>query len=289
MASLRLLATALASTTLMAAAAPADAASSYDGCTGFITTLPATLTTQGVWCFQSDLATSQASGPAITIAANNITVDCNGFKLGGLAAGIGTTAVGIYADGRSNSTVRDCNIRGFYAGVQLGDENSSGHRVEGNRFEANTGLGVIVQSSGGLIRDNVLIDTGGTPITTFPYIVAIVAVDGVDVIGNQVAGVAAVEAAPNAAAIVLGAPVGVVAAGNRVSGLVSAIGGIPVGLAVEVGGTADIRDNSFVNAMPGISVYCSGVQFLHGNALMMGEPAPGCLDGGDKYGWEEPL
>ena len=42
---------------LAALAAPAHAAESYDSCTGTISTLPATLTTQGTWCLQGDLST----------------------------------------------------------------------------------------------------------------------------------------------------------------------------------------------------------------------------------------
>ena len=69
-------------------AAPATrAAESYDGCAGFISSLPVTITTQGVWCLDRDLSTSNSAGPAVTIATNNVTVDCNGFKIGGLGAG----------------------------------------------------------------------------------------------------------------------------------------------------------------------------------------------------------
>ena len=38
-----------------------------------------------------------AGGAAITIATNNVTIDCNGFKLGGLSAGPSTFANGIQA------------------------------------------------------------------------------------------------------------------------------------------------------------------------------------------------
>src|SRR5690606_27240382 len=38
------------------------AAQSYDSCTGFIESVPTTITTQGVWCFRKDLSTSVTSG-----------------------------------------------------------------------------------------------------------------------------------------------------------------------------------------------------------------------------------
>src|SRR6185369_2787721 len=72
----------------------ASAAESYDNCTGFITTLPAVITTQGTWCLKQDLATAITSGNAITINTGNVTIDCNDFKLGGMSAGLATQAIG---------------------------------------------------------------------------------------------------------------------------------------------------------------------------------------------------
>jgi hypothetical protein len=42
---------------------------------------------QGVWCLRKDQSTANTSGSAITINTNNVTVDCNDFKIGELAAG----------------------------------------------------------------------------------------------------------------------------------------------------------------------------------------------------------
>jgi hypothetical protein len=61
----------------------ARAAESYDNCTGFITSLPATVSTEGAWCLKQDLSTAIASGNAITISSNNISIDCHDFKLDG--------------------------------------------------------------------------------------------------------------------------------------------------------------------------------------------------------------
>src|SRR4029078_12340445 len=88
----------------LAASAPrsAHAAESYDNCSGFITSLPAVISTQGTWCFKQDLATAITSGNAISINTNNVTLDCNDFKLGGLAAGAGTMTYGVAATSRVN-------------------------------------------------------------------------------------------------------------------------------------------------------------------------------------------
>src|SRR4249920_3466180 len=89
---------------LLGCAGSAHAAQSYDNCTGFITSLPAVITTQGTWCLKQDLATTVTSGSAITINTNNVTIDCNDFKLGGLGAGLATLANGIYSLNRVNAT-----------------------------------------------------------------------------------------------------------------------------------------------------------------------------------------
>src|SRR5688500_8114044 len=75
--------------------AQALAAESYQNCAGFIDTLPAVITSQGVWCLRKDLSTAMIAGAAIDIQANNVTIDCNDFKVGGLAAGAATNAYGV--------------------------------------------------------------------------------------------------------------------------------------------------------------------------------------------------
>src|SRR4249919_759306 len=77
----------------------ARAAESYDNCTGFITSVPAVITTQGTWCLKNDLSTALTGIVAIKINTNNVTIDCNDFKLGGTAGGMGTGSLGIVAEG----------------------------------------------------------------------------------------------------------------------------------------------------------------------------------------------
>ena len=107
-----------------------------------ITSLPYVVTTQGVYCFTGHLSTSITLGSAITINANNVTIDMNGFKLGGLAAGGGTGATGIYAIQRKNITIRNGIIRGFRLGISLQDitpfTTSQGHVVRGIHADQNT-------------------------------------------------------------------------------------------------------------------------------------------------------
>jgi hypothetical protein len=75
-----------------------------------------------------------ASGKAIEIITNNVVIDLNGHRIGGLTAGAGTHSWGIYADQRQNMTIRNGTLRGFYYGISLQDLSpytiSQGHIIE---------------------------------------------------------------------------------------------------------------------------------------------------------------
>ena len=63
-------------------ALPAQA-ETFHTCGTIINTIPTVITTQGVYCLNHDLATAISSGSAIDIQTNNVTIDCNNFKIGG--------------------------------------------------------------------------------------------------------------------------------------------------------------------------------------------------------------
>jgi len=240
----RLTATLLLLPGLIAAPFPARAAQSLDTCVGFIDTLPATITTQGTWCLRHDLSIAITSGEAITINTNNVTIDCNDFKLGGLAAGAGTQANGIYADGRLNATVRHCNIRGFLNGVLL-EGTGGGHVVEDNRFDGNTYTGASVAGDGSVVRRNQVTDTGGSSLLTVNAF-GIWTVDTVDVIDNTVSGVMpSADGSSNSDAFgiyTFNNPNGRVN-GNGVRGLVKSGSGVAYGIYNSASGRISLRGN----------------------------------------------
>ncbi len=134
-----------------------------------ITGVPVIITVQGVYCFKAHIATSLTSGNAIEIQTNNVTIDFNHFKLGGLAAGAATNAYGVYALNRKNITLRNANIRGFYYGVHLddsspGNDESGGHIIEDSRFDGNRELAIWVEGAGNSVRHNQILNTGGSTI-----------------------------------------------------------------------------------------------------------------------------
>ena len=173
---------------LVLAGFPREApAETHDTCAGFIDSVPAVISTQGVWCLRGDVSTAQTSGSAIEIAANNVTIDCNGYKIGGLAAGSSSAANGIYAYGRMNITVRNCNIRGFLHGISLFGSNAGGHLVEDNRLDGNLYVGMDIYGDNNTVQRNQVYDTGGGTSTSSMINYGIYA--QANVIGNIVDGI----------------------------------------------------------------------------------------------------
>jgi hypothetical protein len=172
---------------LIVGAAPARAETV--NCTP-ITGLPAVITKPGVYCFTGDLVTDITSDQAIIeISAHNVVLDLNGFKLGGLPAGPGTFAVGIFAFDRQNITIKNGTVRGFLRGIFLTDNGASqGHVVEDIRADQNTFVGIDVEGSGTIIRNNQVVATGGTTVNgpeTFAYGIIVLG-DGLRVLNNDV-------------------------------------------------------------------------------------------------------
>ncbi|WP_167285321.1 right-handed parallel beta-helix repeat-containing protein [Marilutibacter alkalisoli] len=196
------------------------------------------------------MSTSMTSGDAITINTNNVTLDCNHFKIGGLAAGTGTVTNGVRAASRFNATVRNCNIRGFYRGVYLNA--GGGHLVENSSFDGNTLYGIYVISSNSTIRNNLVIDTGGSTAST-SLAAGIFAAFGVDIINNTVNGVAPTGTDTSAIGINTDFNGSGSISGNRVRGLAPTGAGVPYGIYTTNTGRSIIRDNDVQGPGPGVA------------------------------------
>lgn len=169
------------------AMAPRPASAEVNNCIE-INSLPAVISTQGVYCLKKHLSTALSTGAAITVNVNNVTINCNKFKIGNLAAGPSTMASGIRAQGRINVVVAECGIRGFQHGVELLDGD---YAVEDNRFDNNTMTGIRVSGDGSVIRGNTIVDTGGTTVAGVSAYRGIHASGDLDVIDNAVSNVVA--------------------------------------------------------------------------------------------------
>lgn len=258
-------------------AAPAQAETTQ--CTT-IDALPAVISSGGTYCFSKDLATSVGTGAAITINANNVTLDCNGRKLGGLAAGIGTSATGVHAYNRANLTIRNCNIRGFMYGVALSGNAGGGHLVEDNRLDGNTYTAVYVNGDGSTIRNNLIFSTGGG---TYGYgwTQGIESHGDNSIIDNTIWGMTPITSRNDAQGITIGNNTAGMVSGNRVSGLA---GEFNLGIRLyDSAARVRLVDNSF-DASTWI-VYCDadGGAVMKDNIFSGGSVDAGCIDAGGNF------
>jgi hypothetical protein len=149
---------AIAAVLVLAAVAGADETTL---CNVFITSLPYTITAQGHYCLNRNLSTAQTHGAAITIASDFVTLDFNNFKLGGGAAGPGTTASGVATvnEDQRNITIRNGDIRGFRVGIFVAAKNLV---VENNVVDGSTFSGIRADSPDVVVvRNNIVSNTGG--------------------------------------------------------------------------------------------------------------------------------
>ncbi len=262
----------------------AQGAESYDNCTGFITSVPTTISTQGTWCFKQDLSTPITTGHAITINANNVTIDCNGFKLDNSAAGTGTGTEGIYALDKLNASIRHCKIRGFYSGIYLDGSSGGGHAVEDNLLDGNTLIGVQVYGDGSTIRRNRIYNTGGSTLNNTANPIG--AAGEIDLVGNLVSGATA-TAGHNGSTYgmyVFGNNAGRII-GNRIRGLKQDGTGLDYGIELIGGSRVAVRDNDLVGdaSVGSIGVDCSVTNVDLRNNVLSGfaNGMVGCVDNGN--------
>jgi parallel beta-helix repeat protein len=276
----RVLAPLLAVALLGGTTATVSAAESFDNCTGFIDSLPATISTQGTWCLSKHLSTGMSSGDAITIATNNVTLDCNDFRIGGLAAGTGTLTNGIRAATRMNTTIRNCSVRGFLRGIYF--TSGGGHLVVNNSFDGNTRYGIWVASAGSTIRNNLIVNTGGST-ASLGDAYGIYAQSGVDVLNNTVNGVAGTGTNSDARGINTSLNGFGSVNRNRVRGLAPTGTGRHLGIYAVSSGRSIIRDNDVQRPGPSaagsIGVRCFTNQATARNNVIAGfeTGVDGCL------------
>jgi hypothetical protein len=251
---------ALAVVVLLAAAciAPgARAAESYDACTNFISSVPTSITSPGVYCLTHDLVDSNSGLTAVFInSTHDVTVDCNGFRIDASALGPAVSIVGVEGYNSTEITVRNCHLRGFGTGIVMHTPSgpASLHDViEDNRIELSRETGIAVSAAGSVIRRNHVLDTvsslSGTPVT------GIVTGGNVDVVDNLVSGVQSFDS-PAAGIRATSNPGGSVR-GNRIRG-VRRTGTNGAITAIDLGATNSqrmiVRDNTLTGEGQATSV-----------------------------------
>jgi parallel beta-helix repeat protein len=202
------------------------------------------------------------TGNAITINTSNIVLDLNGYKIGGLGAGTATQANGIYAYQQQNITIKNGTVRGFLYGIKLDDVSpyttSQGHVIEDIRADQNTYSGIWIAGNGNIIRNNLIIATGGASgAGADVYALALfIGGPGAQVLNNTVTGVIA-QGSGIAYGIYLYTNANSVAAGNRVGNITSP-SGPSYGISLYMSSDSIISDNRLTGMQYGIYFQGSG-------------------------------
>jgi hypothetical protein len=128
-----------------------------------ISTLPATISSPGLYVLTADLHFAAPTGAAITINADDVVLDLNEFTLSGKPAGPASKAVGILAVAHSELTIRNGEVTGFYNGVDIQGNASRGCLIERLFVYDVTYQGIRVEGSGHIVRGNRLLNITGNP------------------------------------------------------------------------------------------------------------------------------
>ena len=184
------------------------------------------------------------------ISANNVTLDLNGWRLGGLAAPRTTQATGISAAFRKNITVRNGTIRGFRKAVSLSDNSpyttSQGHLVEEIRAEQNTYVGIETKGNGNIVRRCQIVDTGD-PEGGVPSYGVFAFGPGTRVINNDVIGVTGRSNGVVAGVGISGAN-GAIVKQNRINEIATIGTGPTNGISIALSNNVTIIENEINNS-----------------------------------------
>ena len=212
-----------------------------------ITYAPYSIIEEGVYCFTGNLSVSITTGNAITIEADNVVIDLNGWSLDGL---IPRKGAGIYAYQRKNITIRNGTIRGFYRGVWLEDVDpfiiSQGHLVEDIHAAKNAYTALLIEGSDNVVRRNQVVDTINS---FFAYGISLRGPRG-RALNNDISNTVT-EGDYKARGLYFHKGHGSFAEGNRIVDH-SSVGGSTWGMSIENSDDVLVRSNSVINADYGI-------------------------------------
>jgi hypothetical protein len=194
----------------------------------------------------------------VTVAANNVVIDCSGHMLDATGAGLANTATGVYANVRSGTQVRNCTFKGFKSAIWLIGSTGKGNVVEDNVVDNSTYTGIIMNGENSVARRNQVLNTGGSTVYATPY--GIYAYNSVDLIDNTVAGVTARAGGGGSAyGIYTNNPGAGTVSGNRVRNVVKDGAGSAFGVFVFGAGRQSIRDNDVLGngAVGSTGLFCN--------------------------------
>lgn len=227
-----------------------------------ITSVPLTISQSGSYYLTKNLT---ATDTAITIIADDVTIDFCGFTL----TGPGTIGYGIFMNGRKNVEVRNGTIKNFgWHGISEAAVNSGQHhRVVNMRILSCGNCGIYLSGNGHMIKDCAV---SGIHAPSGGYITALSAGSACIITGNAICN--------NGTSAAAGSDVAGINAGNGctiIGNVVSNNGTSGAGMVygISVGNACVVNDNSVYlngNNSTGSSVrgiYASGYTKVVGNCV----------------------
>ena len=144
-----------------------------------ITKAPHIITKSGCFYLKNDIMINDTSTNAITIRANDVTLNLAGFQVIGPKSTIGSNA-GVYGSNLKNILIENGIISNFLYGIRIDGEDVS-TRITISKIEAlgNYFRGVRIDASESIVKNNKIKDTGGTNL--YPDSFAM----GIEVIGRN--------------------------------------------------------------------------------------------------------
>jgi parallel beta-helix repeat protein len=231
-----------------------------------IAAVPVTISAPGSYCLTGNLATAITSGNAITITADNVVLDFNGFELTGSVGAYSTFNRGIYASQQSRITIRNGSVTGFNIGVFLDDPSpyttAQGNLIEEMTIDHNTFAGVYVLGKNSVIRHNRITSTGrGLVANPWAYGIR-VAGAGMRVVDNDVADVT--SSFSSGVGIYLQSANSSIVEGNRLSSMASG-NSYSYGIYGSASTGMVIKGNSISDSLRGVYLVGGSAGTIMGN------------------------
>jgi hypothetical protein len=143
------------------AAAPLAALAESTHCT-VITSLPANLSSAGVYCINQDLTLAGSTGSAVFVDADSVTLDLNGHALRSNAAANSATT-GVVVVDHKYFTITDGTVAGFAQGISVesvpGGSRSRGGIISDVKVQRSFIFGIGMDCDGCVVRDSLVTDT----------------------------------------------------------------------------------------------------------------------------------
>jgi len=177
-----------------------------------ITSVPVSITSPGLYYLTQNLTHSYTSAYAITVHADDVTIDLNGFCITGPGKGSGINNSGIVVmNPRTNVEIRNGSIKAFGYGGIVSQNNCTAIRVVGVRVRDTGYIGIFLSGSGNLAMDCAVMNAGHDGI----HVGMSSLVKGSQLVGNSGSGIT----------VISGSAVGNTAVGNS-PGITAQVGSL---------------------------------------------------------------